>query len=144
MRRTLRRVRRRFTVLTLVPAAWWAWNERHVLAGMATFARTVPDRLRLGRGTEVALAAKVNVALLREPRLRGADVRLGAVQGHEVCLESARGAAADAELARRIVERVHGVWSVRVDDCGAVAQPSVVTRHGAVAGAGDGDVPLRI
>jgi hypothetical protein len=121
MFRTLRRLLR---LLTLVPAAAWLWQERHVIAGMASFARTLPDRMRLGRGEEVALAAKVNLALLRDPQLRGADVRLGAVQAGEVCLEVGSGAEAAGEVARRVAEGVPGVTSVRVEGAQAHAAPS--------------------
>ena len=94
MPRTIRKLRRRFRILSVLPAAYWAYKQRHVLAGMATFAKTVPDRMKLGRGSEVALAAKVNLAILREPTLKGADLRLGAVQGGDVCLEVGEGAEA--------------------------------------------------
>lgn len=137
-----RRFRR---LLMLLPVLGWLWKERHVLGGMAGFARTVPDRMRLGRGSEVALATKVNWALLREDRLHGADVRLGSVQGSDVVLEAGRGAEAAAEVARRIVERIPGVSSVRVEDVSArpaSGRPSVV------AGTGDvrdiADVPVRV
>ena len=136
-----RRLRR---LVTLLPVAAWVWKERHVIAGMAGFARTVPDRMRLGRGSEVALAAKVNWALLREQRLRGADVRLGAVQGGDVCLEAGRGAEASAEVARRLVERIPGVSSVRVEDGSAKPAPSVVAGQGSVDDAAGADVPVRV
>lgn len=138
----LRRLRR---ILALLPVLGWIWKERHVLKGMGSFARTVPDRVRLGRGGEVALAAKVNWALLREPRLRGAEVRLGAVQNGDVCLEAGRGAEAAAELARRVVERIPGVSSVRVEDCSATPAadpPSTVTGSGDVRAVTD--VPVRV
>jgi len=145
MTRTARRLRRRFRILTVLPAAVWMWKERHVIAGMVGFAKTVPDRLRLGRGAEVALAAKVNLALLREHRLKGADVRLGAVQGDDVCLEVGPGSAADGEIARAVVQRVPGVATVRLEDCSAVPAPSAPT---VVSGQGvlvdDGEVPVRI
>lgn len=133
----VRRIRR---IAMLAPAAMWAWKQRHVLAGMAGFARTVPDRMRLGRGGEVGLAAKVSWALLREPRLKGAEVRIGAVQGGDVCLEAGKGAEAAAELARRVVEQVPGVTSVRVQDCSAVPAPTVVAGRGAVEDLADGTV----
>jgi len=128
-----------------------------VLAGMVGFARTVPDRMKLGRSGEVALAAKVHLALLRDPRLKGADIRLGAVQGGDVCLETSRGNAALAELARRAVERVPGVASVRIEDGSATTlssdAPAMVAGSGAVADVKDGtvdagpagdDVPVRV
>ena len=142
MPRTVRKLRRRFRILSLLPAAYWAYKQRHLLAGMAGFAKTVPDRMKLGRGSEVALAAKVNLALLREPRLKGADVRLGAVQGGDVCLEAGTGSEAAADIARRVVEQVPGVSSVRVQDCSATPAPSVPT---VVAGAGEvSEVPVRV
>jgi hypothetical protein len=120
---------------------------------MAGFARTVPDRVKLGRGSEVALAAKVNLALLREPALKGADLRLGAVQGGDVCLEVGEGAEVAAETARRIVERVPGVSSVRLENCSTTVAPTVVAGSGAVSDLADGtveapaggdEVPVRI
>jgi len=134
-----RRLRR---LVTLLPALAWLWKERHVIGGMVGFARTVPDRMRLGRGSEVALAAKVNWAPLREQRLHGADVRLGAVQAGDVCLEAGRGAEAAGELARRIVERIPGVSSVRVEDFSARPAPSVVSGKGTVDEVAD--VPVRV
>ena len=139
MPRTVRKLRRRFRILSLLPAAYWAYKQRHVLAGMAGFAKTVPDRMKLGRGSEVALAAKVNLALLREPRLKGADIRLGAVQGGDVCLEVGNGADAAAEVARGILERIPGVSSVRLENCSATPAPSVVTGPGKVD-----EVPVRV
>lgn len=121
----LRRLRRRFRVLSVLPAAWWVWKERHVLAGMAGFARTVPDRMKLGRSGEVALAAKVHLALLREPRLKGADLRLGAVQGGDVTIETGRGSEAEAEIARGVIAGIPGVTSVRVEDGSSMPAPSV-------------------
>lgn len=136
-----RRLRRRFRILSVLPAALWVWKERHVLAGMAGFAKTVPDRVKLGRASEVGLAAKVNLALLREPGLKGADVRLGAVKGGDVCLEVGRGSEAAAEVARRLVEGVPGVASVRVQDASASPAPDAPNvgsagSAGTVAGAG--------
>ena len=130
----------------MLPAAFWVYKQRHVLAGMAGFAKTVPDRMKLGRGSEVALAAKVNLALLREPSLKGADVRIGAVQGGDVCIEAGTGAEAAAETARRLVERVHGVTSVRIDNCTAAPAPSTPsTPSSVVAGQGEvEDVALRV
>jgi len=137
--RMARRLRRRFRLLSWVPLALWGWKQRHVLAGMASFARTVPDRMKLGRGAEVLLAAKVNLALLRDDT--GADVRLGAVQGGDVCLEVGHGAEAAAERARRLVERVSGVRSVRLEGCDAVVAPDVAT----IAGEGAVEtVPIRV
>ena len=124
MPRLVRKLRRRFRILSILPAAFWAYKQRHVLAGMAGFAKTVPDRMKLGRGSEVALAAKVNLALLREPRLKGADIKLGAVQGGDVCLEAGTGADAAADIARRVVEQVPGVSSVRVDNCAPTVAPN--------------------
>ena len=153
MPRTVRKLRRRVRILSLLPAAYWAYKQRHVLAGMATFAKTVPDRMKLGRGSEVALAAKVHLAILREPTLKGADLRLGAVQGGDVCLEVGEGAEAAAETARRIIERVPGVSSVRLENCASTPAPSVVAGSGAVADLRDGaveapatgeDVPVRV
>lgn len=146
MPRTVRKLRRRFRILSVLPAAYWAYKQRHVLAGMAGFAKTVPDRMKLGRGSEVALAAKVHLALLRDPSLKGADIRLGAVQGGDVCLEVGTGAEAAAETARRLVEKVPGVTSVRLDNCSATPAPdapTVVAGAGAVADLADGavDVP---
>lgn len=126
----LRLLRRRFGWMTALPALWWVWKERHVLAGMAGFARTIPDRMRLGRGSELALAAKVNLALLRDQRLHGADIRLGAVQNGDVCLEAGRGSEAAAEVARRVIERVPGVATVRVEDASAVPARSTGTMRG--------------
>lgn len=146
----LRRIR---LIAVLAPAAMWGWKQRHALAGMAGFARTVPDRMRLGRGSEVGLAAKVSWALLREPRLKGTKVRIGAVQGGEVCLEAPRGSEAEGELARRLVEQIPGVTSVRVDDCSTVPAPTVVAGQGAIQDLSDGtvespatgeDAPVRI
>lgn len=128
MARRLRRLR----LVSWLPVALWGWKQRHVLAGMGAFARTVPDRLKLGRSEEVLLAAKVNLALLRDDALRGADVRLGAVQGGDVCLEVGRGFEADGERARRLVERVSGVTSVRLEGCDAAPAPDA----GSVAGRG--------
>jgi hypothetical protein len=153
MPRTIRKLRRRFRILSVLPAAYWAYKQRHVLAGMAGFAKTVPDRMKLGRGSEVALAAKVNLALLREPSLKGADLRIGAVQSGDVCLEAGTGSEAAAERARRVIEQIPGVTSVRVDNCGATPAPTVVAGAGAVSdladGAvesptGDGEVPVRV
>lgn len=127
-------------LMTAVPIGLWIWKERHVLAGMASFARTVPDRLRLGRGAEVALAAKVNLALLRDERLKGADVRLGAVQGGTVCLEVGPKAEAAGEVARRLVEGVPGVSTVRVENC--TTTPAMVSGQGDVDAIAD--VPVRI
>ena len=141
MPRTVRKLRRRFRILSLLPAAYWAYKQRHVLAGMAGFAKTVPDRMKLGRGGEVALAANVNLALLREPRLKGADLRLGAVQGGDVCLEVGTGAEAAAEVARGIIERISGVTSVRLENCSATPVPSVVTGPGQV---NETEVPVRV
>ncbi len=107
-----RRLRR---ILPVLAAGAWVWKERHVLAGLAGFARTVPDRVKLGRSGEVGLAAKVHWGLLREEQLKGKDVRLGAVQGGDVCLEVGRGDEAAGELARQLVAGIPGVTSVRVD-----------------------------
>lgn len=154
MTRTARSLRRVLRLASVLPAASWAWQRRHLLAGMATFAATVPDRLRLTRGNEVALAAKVNLALLREPRLRGADVRVGAVQGGDVCLEVGAGWDQAGEIARSVVERVAGVETVRLEGTPAAPAPSTapgasfeatsatVTDEGVVGvvhGTGDGD-----
>lgn len=140
MPRTVRKLRRRFRILTILPAAYWAYKQRHTLAGMFRFARTVPDRMKLGRSSEVILAAKVNLALLREPQLKGAGVSLGAVQGGDVCLEVANGADAAAEVARGIIQRIPGVSSVRLENCSATPAPSasVVTGPGQVD-----EVPVR-
>jgi hypothetical protein len=154
-----RHLRRRLRLMSYLPAGWWLWKQRHVLAGMAAFGRTVPDRMRMGRGGEVALAAKVNLALLRDERLKGADLRVGAVQGADVCLEAGRGSERAAEVARRIVEQIPGVASVRVEDTSAAPAPSVVAGHGEVgevgelvdlrdgavdAPTGTGELPVRI
>jgi hypothetical protein len=72
----------------------------------------------------VGLAAKVNLALLREPRLKGADVRLGAVQDGDVCLEVGAGHEAAGEVARRVVESLAGVTTVRIQDTQAHPAPS--------------------
>ena len=141
MPRTVRKLRRRFRILSLLPAAYWAYKQRHVLSGMAGFAKTVPDRMKLGRGSEVALAAKVNLALLREPRLKGADIRLGAVQGGDVCLEVGNGADAAAEIARGVIEVISGVSSVRLENCSATPAPTVVTGPGQV---NETEVPVRV
>lgn len=145
----LRRLSRRFRLLSFLPMAMWAWRERYVLAGMAGFARTVPDRMKLGRRDEVSLAAKVHWALLREPGLRGGQVRLGAIQGSDVILEMEHGSDRIGRLARQVVERVPGVSSVRVEDANAVAAPNVVSGAGEVRDlqdgkVGDEDVPVRI
>lgn len=137
--RIARRLRRRFRILTLLPAAFWVWKERHVLAGMLGFARTVPDRMRLGRSGEVVLAAKVNLALLRDPLLHGADVRLGAVQAGDVCLEVGEGSEAAGDIARRVVERIPGVSAVRVESCAAepaTSAPTMVAGQGTVGAVG--------
>jgi hypothetical protein len=107
----LRRARR---LLPVLAAGAWLWKERHVLGGLLGFARTVPDRVKLGRGGEVGLAAKVHWGLLRDERLRGKDIRLGAVQGGEVCLDVGRGDEAAGEVARQLVESIPGVTSVRI------------------------------
>lgn len=132
---TARRLRK---ALTLAPAAFWLWKERHVLAGMLGFARTVPDRVKLGRAGEVGLATKVHWALLRDDRLKGADIRVGAVSSGDVCLEVGRGAEAAGEAARRLVESIPGVTSVRLEGCDPVVAPSAGTAERvAVAGAAD-------
>lgn len=131
----LRKLRRTTRLLMLAPGAVWLWRQRHLLAGMAGFARTVPDRVRLGRTEEVALAAKVNLALLREPALRGASVRLCAIQEGDVVLEAAPGADAAAAAARRAVEQVPGVRSVRVETAGA--EPAIDVRGTEAAGPTD-------
>jgi hypothetical protein len=141
-------LRRRIRILTLLTAAWWVWKERFVLAGMLGFASTVPDRVRLGRTGEVALAARVNLALLREPRLKGADVRLGAVQGGDVCLEVGAGSEAAGLVARQVVERLHGIDSVRIEDATAkpatAATPTVVAGSGSVESPSGDEAPVRI
>jgi hypothetical protein len=139
-----RRLRRRFRLLSILPLALWAWKERHVLGGMAGFARTVPDRVKLGRTGEIGLAAKVHWALLRDESLKGANVRLGAIQGGDVCLEVAPGSEADGERARRLLERVPGVTAVRLEGCDAVPAVDAGT---ATTVAGDGEVatvPVRV
>lgn len=145
----LRRLRRRFRLLSFLPMAMWAWRERYVLSGMAGFARTIPDRVKLGRREEVWLAAKVHWALLREPGLRGGQVRLGAIQGADVILEMGRGSERFGRLAREVIEGVPGVSSVRVEDANAVAAPNVVAGAGEVSDlqdgkVGDDDVPVRL
>lgn len=131
-----RKLRRRVRILALLPAAVWLYRERHVLAGALGFARTVPDRVRLGRGEEVALAAKVNLALLKEPSLHGADVRLRAVQDGNVFLGVGAGSEAAGEEARRIVEQMPGVTSVRLEDDQTRPLPSDAAPSGEVAGQG--------
>jgi hypothetical protein len=144
----LRTLRRRIRIASVLPLALWAWKERHVLAGMAGFARTVPDRVRLGRTGEVALAAKVNLALLRDPRLNGADVRLGAVQGGDVCLEVGAGHEAAGTIAREVVQRVKGVTSVRLEDgsttASAASTPSTVSGAGEVEAPTGDTAPVRV
>src|SRR5690606_10746292 len=69
------------------------------------------------------LAAKATLAMLREPALRGADVRLGAVQEGSVVIEVGPGADAAGEAARRAVERLPEVTDVRLEAKGAHPSP---------------------
>ena len=122
-----RRLTRFFTLFGLV---WWAFQARFTLAGLVGFARTAPTRLRMGRTKELALATTVHWALLRDPRLRGARIRVGSIEGSTVIL-CAPATETRSTLARQLVLGLPGVSDVLLEDPNthpAPADPAGATR----------------
>jgi hypothetical protein len=119
----LRRLTRIFSLVTLL---FWAFQTRHTILGAVDFAKTAPTRVRMGRGKEVGLGAEVHWALLRDPRLRGANIRVGSIDGSTVVL-CAPSTETRANLAREVVSRLPGVRDVRLEDPAAHPAPITVT-----------------
>ncbi len=114
---------RRFArFLSVVSVLFWVYRARYTLAGLIPFARTVPTRVRMGRGKELGLATTVHWALLRDPRLKGADIRVGSIEGSTVVL-CAPSSESRANLAREIVASLPGVRDVQLQDPAAPLQP---------------------
>jgi hypothetical protein len=118
----LMRFRRFVRFLSVVSVLFWVYRARHTLAGLIPFARTVPTRVRMGRGKELGLATTVHWALLRDPRLKGADIRVGSIEGSTVVL-CAPSSESRANLAREIVASLPGVRDVQLQDPATPLQP---------------------
>ena len=119
----LRRLTRIFSLVTLL---FWAFQTRHTIVGAVDFAKTAPTRVRMGRGKEVGLGAEVHWALLRDPRLRGANIRVGSIDGSTVVL-CAPATETRANIARQVVAALPGVADVRVEDPAAHPAPATDT-----------------
>jgi hypothetical protein len=122
--------RRLTRIFTLFGLLWWAFQARFTLAGLVGFARTAPTRLRMGRTKELALATTVHWALLRDPRLRGARIRVGSIEGSTVVL-CAPATETRSTLARELGLGRPGVSDVRLEDPNAhpaAVDPAVATR----------------
>jgi hypothetical protein len=69
--------------VSLLPAATWAWKRRHALQSLLTLARSAPERVKMGRGSDVLLGLRVHGALLTDPSLQGARIGVGSVSGND-------------------------------------------------------------
>jgi hypothetical protein len=125
-----RRLTRFFALLGVL---WWAFQARFTLAGLLGFARTAPTRLQMGRTKELGLATIVHWALLREPRLKGAKIRVGSIEGSTVVL-CAPATETRSTLARQIVLGLPGVSDVLLEDPKARPAPASEEGAGRVAG----------
>jgi hypothetical protein len=125
-----RRLTRFFALLGVL---WWAFQARFTLAGLLGFARTAPTRLQMGRTKELGLATIVHWALLREPRLKGAKIRVGSIEGSTVVL-CAPATETRSMLARQIVLGLPGVSDVLLEDPKARPAPASEEGAGRVAG----------
>ena len=122
-------------IFALASMLWWVFQARYTLFGLMGFARTAPARVRMGRGKELGLATTVHWALLRDPRLRGAAIRVGSIEGSTVVL-CAPSTETRATLAREIVLGLPGVRDVLLEDPGARPVPNAPTSDGSARLAG--------
>ncbi len=132
----------------MLPAAVWAWKRRHALQSLLAFAKTAPERAKMGRWSDVSLGFRVHAALVAEPALQGARIRVGSVSGNDGSVTlSASPNDPKLELARDVVCAVKGVRAVRVADEWptplATTTPTATTGSSATANDVNAPTPLR-